>query len=619
MTSFSLSDVLRHIITGAFFLLFIVAFLELFDIFSFRKLLVESEWFWIVILLICYPLGIVFQSLNKKAEKYYKYNSLQIAFFRFGVSEKKEDGKRHKNIFYYIFSRYSIKRMCYLMKKGRLENAPEWIQTATYPEKIVEYVEMEIENKKRANINEYFYFCEFFQGLHIASVFLFLPSLAALVSVFFIKWESKYWVIIIMFVVLMLILIFSHRLARFYAKLFILSLDAYKDVLDISIDKYMHKFGVQRVFITMRAKSNSDFFENAIRSVYEQDYYDINLVILEDSATPTLENRITSVSKNYKGKEKNIHLLYYHSLCGSPAAASYKIRNIILNVADREDDIIFILDDDDVLAHNHVVSDVVCQMNKRKADICLVKYDIIGSPEMNIARNGGSTHNNLTTKLYKEEFAFTIEQVPCFCFAATLGWSKIYRMDTLKKYFLMINATKEKLDKNRVNLNLKSYEDFPDILVFLIPGTRVTGLEQPAYLYRKHPKSATRKISKEAFQEWRIDQFRLLMNAVDLHSNKLIKGYEEFLDYYLLVKIFEIETILGKYKEEKILDDYSSDDFIKDMKKYNLYIDNAKRLYSFCCIKECIDREDGGKQFDACNFKYCLEKNKQSVNSTGKI
>ncbi len=578
MAKFTLSDILRHIVVGIFSIFFIIA---LFDgclaFFQTKNLFSINEWNWVFLLVIGYILGILIQSLNKGLQGFrgYKFSN-------------------------FLFRNYAIKEKSRLLQKKPRKNTPEWICATKNPEKIIEYIEIEIENKKNAIVNEYFYLSELFQGLYIASFFLLPFHLFQYFS------KDPKPLAGLMVGILLASAIISYCCAHFYTKRFIYSLDAYKDVLEIGLDKYMRKLGVQRVFVMMRTKTRSVHLRDALHSVFRQSYYDINLILLEDGVRPTLMHTITQLRQEYQ--EKSISVRYYNTETNSPAKSSYTIRNIILNIADREDDIIFILDDDDLFAHNNAVSDVVHQMNKKKADICLVKYNIIGEPHMHIAYKGGDTHNNLTTKIYKQDKSVTIEEAPCLCFASSLGWSKIYRMKMLKNYFLTINETKDNEQFEDKNLVLESYEDFPDFLVFLFPNTRVTGLNDPIYLYRKHESSATRTITKQAFQKWRIDQLRLLVIAAEGSSanNKLIKNYKKFLTYYLLLKTDEIRTVIDKYTKEGRLNDYSESDFDDDLAASELqsYIQLEPEIRKdYETIKDCTNKvdTDDNKKPDLCD------------------
>lgn len=576
MNSFSLSDILRHIITGAFFLFFLVigavlsyykapvptdyALPEVDNVFS------EGGWFWLIVLVVCYPLGIIIQSLNKLFQR-----------------------RKRRGLINFLFCQFSIRRQSLWMKANPKHYTPEWVLASTRPGKLVEYIEMEIENKKNAVINEFFYLCELFQGLYLSSfillVGLYIPQLI-LGFPRSIAWDS-----LLMGVtgVLLVTAVLSYEFAKFYAKRFIISMDIYKEVLNINIEKYMHKLGVQRVFVMMRARSEGEFLDEAIHSVFRQNYYHIDLVILEDGDEPVLKDKIAAISGEYK--DKNVQVYHYHTVSGSPAASSYAIRNIILNMADQDDDIIFILDEDDLFAHSNAVSDVVYEMNKKGASVCLVKYNVIGEPTMNIARQGGDTHNDIARKLHEFPGSQTIDDYPKLHLASSMGWSKIYRMEVLREYFVAINTEREQWLQREPDVELESYEDFPDFLIFLFlveeekkgkkkkgkknenetkKKVAVTGMETTAYLYRKHKHSVTRTIHREAFRTWRMNQLRLLVLAAGTlaDNGQLIDTHRAHVSRYLTAKIEEILTIIDKYNAEGLLPDYTRVDFEAELKAY---------------------------------------------------
>ena len=544
MDKISFSDIIRFIVTGALGLIGSVRFFLSAGVFSINNILnintLAFTIFAITGIVLAYFTGLFIYFLNEWISK-----------FKF---------LQHTAFFNTI---YNIPRKSKFLQQNK--NTPLWLRGSINPEKITSYISLACENNKKSKIiNENFEFHELFRGLFSVSFLLCIFSFAFMLVNLYIG--------LIFVIFYSLITILSSILVHKLALRTISDWNASLTILNINIEECAREAGVKRVYVMIRTLHDSPYFEDALRSVMEQDYYNIQIVVLEDfeikkAEKTAIEQTINRLEKEYR--KSMLKVIYLCHPSGNPAESSYTIRRHILNISEDENDIVFILDDDDILFSNSVISDVVDKMDKTEANLCLVKYQIFGEPQMNISRDNGISHNFIVNEISRKGKAVTINKEDDFRLVATMGWSKFYKIEILRKYFSVLEDTRNSDEGKK--LQLISYEDFPDFLMLLLANTRITATNKTSYLYRKHPLASTRVITDEAFRHWRLDQLKLLKLAHNrLKEDDLVENSNIYLYKFISSKLEEIRSIVTKYNNEKLLKIYTLDEFNADVREANL-------------------------------------------------
>ena len=328
------------------------------------------------------------------------------------------------------------------------------------------------------------------------------------------------------------------------------------------------------------ANSNDDkhyYFRECLESALKQTYEHKTIIILQDSSLkfnkdPHRHDKLPAFIQNivakHNAKEKKdlCKSIYFYS-CNSKGAAQslFNIREIVINDfakgENRDEDIVILLDDDDMLFNTAVVKNIVDRMNddKGKADICLTQFDTIGENSLNIINQGGNVHNTLIQDLSLENIVSPETETKSYgrgslCFADSLGWTKVYRVKVVKEYHKLLReifGNKEGELKCFLKRN-DAFEDFPEIINLCIKGFTTTALNKTTHIYRKHKKSITAKRRKTDFVRKRVEYLTLLIqlyNKLKEHD-RLLTNSDVVVARYTIIKVITIENILARIRSE---------------------------------------------------------------------
>ena len=178
-------------------------------------------------------------------------------------------------------------------------------------------------------------------------------------------------------------------------------------------------------------------------------------------------------------------------------------------------------------------------------------------------------HNNLIKELNEQGGNVT----PCsstesfgesaLCFADSLGWTKVYRINVIKKYhenLLSLFKSERKL-KHFLRKN-DAFEDFPEIINLCRKDVKTTVLATPTHKYRKHQNSITATPCEKDFKHKRTAYLTLLMKLYNKLTGKnegknkdkniLLKDSDKTIARYFTIKILTIENILAKFRTNGI-------------------------------------------------------------------
>lgn len=526
-----------------------------------------------------------------------------------------------------VFCGISIKEECSFLKNRpnlSISGVPDWIYWTDKPDIVIQEITEQTEIKLNSDSkSEYFLLNKLFQGLFFVSYILLFLSLfvgceivlgkIAIATLFLISFrlskrlnftlgvKNKTIVIVSIFAFLLLcsnvdnflfdffllvVCAISWLIAKHFARKHIVSINSISITDRDALNMLLSELGVPTMYILIRTNSGK-YLSETLDSIVKQSYPNIKVVILEDAVVKD-ENSSMSINSIVKDYEKQLDVLYYKSSSSGTYKLAVEIRKIFLNYAEDED-YAMILDSDDYFSSPNVVSDVVTQMCKKKANMCLVGFEIFGKQDLNYAKN---YHNGLVKRIAnldsyiqfvdydKREFKEISDDL---YLASTLGWTKCYQKPVLQKY----QALYEGYDKPTEYEKLSKYEDFLDQLTLMFKDAKITALSHPCYRFRKEEGSVTTKVSSD---NYKVQIIGFLSFAESLYKNSKEGCYtEKSKDYifnrYVVYKFIQYLDTIYNLVEKGRLEDYTTDNF------YNDFIDKFKGTYDKKSIDSAIKEE----------------------------
>lgn len=312
--------------------------------------------------------------------------------------------------------------------------------------------------------------------------------------------------------------------------------------------------GAPSVYVLIRTtlKGGRDagkYLEEALESVRMQTYGKIHIIILEDrDETDASDNAgiIPDTILKFKHRcasDKTFSSLYNritysHASCGGAAGSVYQIKKAFLK-ASKPGDICMMLDDDDILRREDAVEDIVEQMTKGNADICLTSFESQNNVGIDITNHGGKDHNEIVMQLSEHPSRFNSVSL---CHASSIGWTKCLSHRVIEKYFEIFKPVREEFKA------LQSYEDFPDFILMMLKGCILTGAAEPVHSYIKRNDSITGSPNIRAFRIQRTGFLALLLRVTIDNEKMLCPKAWEYTCAFVIFKITQIENILAKYR-----------------------------------------------------------------------
>lgn len=317
-----------------------------------------------------------------------------------------------------------------------------------------------------------------------------------------------------------------------------------------------------------------DYFQECLCSVLRQTYSDIAILLLQDTKrvakgtvlktlTPKFCSKIVDNWRCVTSLDVTREVHFYQADCQGPALALYYLRKELLNLCPQENDIVIMLDDDDFFFSETAVQDIVDRMDVEgnSADVCLLSYKIVGDSSLDISNGAGYIHNTLIKQLESKhfelsEYAKDDSVDKWLSLADSLGWTKAYKLRTVKKY---MNVLVEyfNFDENKLQNFYRSnnaYEDFPEILNLCWTNTKITGCSKPTHAYRKTKVSITAKPSIKDFSQKRPANLSLLLGLTKkAEINSYISDTGKItIARYVIIKLILIENILAKFRNDGV-------------------------------------------------------------------
>lgn len=512
----------------------------------------------------------------------------------------------------------SIKEECFFIRQiskyFTLNNIPDWVYWANKPDLIIQEIteqnEIKLNNESKS---EYFLLNQLFQGVcfvaYVSLLVLIYNSpgycilkvsigFLAIFSLILSRWNwtaSRLIVLYVLFLIGLLLMghialiakyydtffiksilvtfVFSWFLGKYFARRHIISANSINTTDKKTLDALLLESGIPTMYILIRTNSGK-YLGKTLESISEQQYPQIKTIVLEDSILKDsgysfFTNNIETVVEDYSNK---LNILYYKSNSTGPYQLSVEIRNIFLNYANK-DDFAMILDSDDYLSNPNVVTNVITQLCRKRANVCLVGFEIFGKQELNYSKN---YHNEFIKKIanlntfiqFKNYKARKKRHIANELYhVSTIGWTKCYRKSVLEKY------QKKILNQYRTGFedkwtNLSKYEDFPDIIALMFKDTKITAVEHPCFRFRKEEGSVTTNVTSD---NYKVQILGFLSYTEYLYKRSLYKDAfytEESKDYifkkFIVYKFIQYFDIVCKLSQKGKLSGYTGEDFYND-------------------------------------------------------
>lgn len=475
----------------------------------------------------------------------------------------------------------SYETQCKVLKKSNSKQnvlLPSWIYTSDHPERLIGIIEAHLKCYDKDIIdNEYKTFNMFFTSVLIPIRLILFPLWVCFIMFglsFFV--DEPYIfnnivlgqknVFFLFFILLLLMRIIVAMLSRRYAFEYIKQLGEQCKAVEEKNQDYLRKIysyqGEPTAYVLIRTSSKKnrkaeEFLSRSLRSVAAQTYNSIHVIVLEDvedekNKTNIVEDTINNIVRCNKRLENKVE--YSFKKLEGAAGSVYEIRNIFLKTAGKND-ICIMLDDDDEFARPDAVEDIVVQLIRNNADVCISSFISKNNIRLDITNQGGKVHNDLVGDLEENPSCFNDVK---YCKLSSIGWTKSYKYDIVKRYQKILEPCEKKFK------DLKFYEDFPDIIALLLRDVCITGIHKPIYFYNKTENSVTASYNINAFKNQRAGFLALLLQLVKENEDKLCNDAWKYTVEFVVFKTIQIENILCKflfdyneiYEEKRIIKEF---------------------------------------------------------------
>jgi len=181
-----------------------------------------------------------------------------------------------------------------------------------------------------------------------------------------------------------------------------------------------------KAHVLMPAHNAKPYIKDSVQSVLAQNHPSVRLLIVNDGSTDGTSEDVVSFQEKYPNK---ITTRSHPENLGVAATRSTLLQ---LSKQIDPDAYLFWLDADDIYTDPSFVRDAIDQMQKTKADVCLVNFSIIYQDPSQISNAAGLRHGQERHATVLDFISSTPEQVlsplalPRFLDITGLGWVKVY-------------------------------------------------------------------------------------------------------------------------------------------------------------------------------------------------
>lgn len=235
------------------------------------------------------------------------------------------------------------------------------------------------------------------------------------------------------------------------------------------------------------------------------------------------------------------------------AYATYRIREEFLEWSKGDDRAIAVtLDQDDQLKDEAVRR---IAENSKLCGITISPFEIQDEEKLDITDDGGKRHNRMTMCLANDRILRRD-----LASLSSIGWTKAFSRTILERYHHDLTRF---LDAERGGADAffsehRAYEDFIDFYALLYSDVQLAGSPYKSHIYVKHKESITSSPSVEDFRNHRTASLIALIDlcyanqhaTLDDGKKKLCDDFECLLLRFISSKVYQIEHIISKYRDE---------------------------------------------------------------------
>ena len=310
-----------------------------------------------------------------------------------------------------------------------------------------------------------------------------------------------------------------------------------------------------RVFVGIRTCNDEEFISKSFKSVNDQSYKNIKVVVYDDASTDKSRNYVKIWSNKFANRGIESELIEGAERKGCGGAFESLGRAVAAQM--RDDDIFVMLDSDDNFTTPDAIERAVNKLKSDNANICISGFNIVGDKSLTLNQQGGLPHNLMADRLSKSG-GVSVSDIPQIASDVdSIGWTKVVKGDIFKRYMSIYSKD--------VSPAMKVCEDFPTLAMLLFKDAKITGVEKPMYDYFKHQQSSTTKVCKEDFSVVRLGWLESLQNMWKDHKELFIDGADKYINNFLSTKYNVISNIVNMKHDQ--MPDYSVTDFQNDFRK----------------------------------------------------
>ncbi|MBQ3469157.1 MAG: glycosyltransferase family 2 protein [Bacilli bacterium] len=216
----------------------------------------------------------------------------------------------------------------------------------------------------------------------------------------------------------------------------------------------------EKISIIIPAYNSEKYIEETLKSIINQTYKNIEIIVIDDGSTDNTKKVIEKVKKN-----SAIPIQYHYQKNAGQSAARNKGVELV------KSKYLSFIDSDDILKKD-CIEKLYKAITKEKADISVCGYEKFDDPTGNVL----FTRN---TKDWEIEFDNNIKHV--FQYSV---WAKLYRLDFLKKYHIKFSEGEQ-------------LEDGPYCALTDLLANKVATLDYIGFRYRMYNTSTMGNVRKK--------------------------------------------------------------------------------------------------------------------------
>lgn len=275
------------------------------------------------------------------------------------------------------------------------------------------------------------------------------------------------------------------------------------------------------------------YLDVCVNSIINQTYKNLEIILVDDGSTDASE----TICDEWALKDDRIKVI--HKENGGLSDA----RNTGMRMSEGE--YIFFVDSDDYIKGN-AIEELVCALERDNADIVIADSICFNDGE-DVQESAYFGENKLYNQYQAAEHYASL---------AWSAWNKLYRRDVHISIEFPVG---------------RIHEDEAIMFYLIANSQKILHIGQQLYYYRKRKGS----ITEQEYSIKKMDWYYCWKNNIEYVINKFPNAYEQVLDKWLMVSIYNIDNLLRYNKSEtkKYIIEIQS-----TIKKYSWDIFNSRKI-----------------------------------------